>query len=86
MLTKLDSALAINENTQTVFLTATEVSSIFFQGKINYAKVLRMTRTGELPAIKQGKSYLYLLSALEKWADKTFNKPAWAQKKHSKAM
>jgi len=63
-----------------MFWTAVEVAEIFFKGKIKYAKVLRMTRSGELPAIKRGKSYLYLRSALEKWAEKVFAKPAWAQK------
>jgi excisionase family DNA binding protein len=64
------------------FWTAAEVAEIFFQGKIKYAKVLRMTRSGELPAIKRGKSYLYLRSALENWAEKTFAKPTWAQKQN----
>lgn len=64
------------------FWTAAEVANIFFQGKINYAKVLRMTRNGDLPAVKRGKSYLYLRSALITWANKSFNKPAWAQKSH----
>ena len=65
------------------FWTAAEVADIFFQGKLKYARVLHMTRTGELPAIKQGKSYLYLRSALEKWVEKNFNKPTWAQKQRS---
>lgn len=73
---------SIFESNSPVFLTALEVADIFFQKKINYAKVLRMTRSGELPAIKRGKSYLYLQSALEKWAEKTFSKPTWAQKKY----
>ena len=68
------------------FLTAKEVSKLFFQGKLNYAKILKMTRNGELPAMKQGKSYLYLWSALEKWAEKNFNKPSWAHKNTVKRM
>lgn len=62
------------------FWTATEVAEIFFQGKLKYARILQMTRNGELPAIKRGKSYLYLRSSLEKWVEKNFNKPIWAQK------
>jgi excisionase family DNA binding protein len=62
------------------FWTATEVAEIFFQGKLKYARILQMTRNGELPAIKSGKSYLYLRSALEKWVEKNFNKPIWAQR------
>lgn len=61
-----------------VFLTAVEVSEIFFKGKLKYARILQMTRNGELPAIKRGKSYLYLYSALEKWVEKSFSKPLWA--------
>ncbi|WP_094607185.1 hypothetical protein SPSIL_058080 [Sporomusa silvacetica DSM 10669] len=68
------------------FLSATEVADIFFQGKLKYARVLQMTRNGELPAMKQGKSYLYLWSALEKWAEKNFNKPNWAHKSVAKRM
>lgn len=69
------------KNTMHVFLTAKEVAKIFFQGKLKYSQVLQMTRSGELPAKKQGKSYLYLLSALEIWAEKAFAKPTWAQRK-----
>ena len=68
------------------FLTAMEVSKLFFHGKLNYSRVLQMTRNGELPAIKQGKSYIYLLSALEKWAEKTFNKPNWSHKNTTRRM
>ncbi|MBP2658114.1 MAG: Helix-turn-helix domain [Firmicutes bacterium] len=69
-----------------MFLTATEVSTLFFNGKLKYSRILRMTRDGELPAMKQGKSYIYLWSALEKWADKNFNKPNWAHKARIKRM
>ncbi len=68
------------QNKSLIFWTASEVAEIFFQGKLKYARVLQMTRNGELPAIKKGKSYLYLRSALEKWAEKNFNKPTWAQR------
>ena len=68
------------------FMTAAEVSEIFFNGKLKYARVLKMTRDGELPAMKQGKSYIYLWSALEKWAEKNFNKPNWAHKNISRRM
>ncbi len=72
-----------NEHT---FLTAAEVSKLFFHGKLNYSRVLKMTRDGELPAMKQGKSYIYLWSALEKWAEKSFNKPNWSHKKTGRRM
>jgi len=49
------------------FLNARDVATTFFQGKIPYQTVLRMTRDGQLPAFKQGKRYIYLLSALENW-------------------
>lgn len=82
MQSNLESILSPNSITNDVptFLTATEVAELFFKGKLKYARVLQMTRDGELPAMKQGKSYLYLWSALEKWAEKNFNKPNWAQK------
>jgi hypothetical protein len=64
-----------------VFLTAEQVANDFFQGKLKYQRVLKMTREGQLPAVKQGKSYVYLLSELQKWVDKKFSTPAWADKK-----
>lgn len=85
----LNNIYSSDENTEKkeevlTFWTAAEVAAIFFQGKIRYAKVLKMTRNGELPAIKRGKSYLYLRSALEDWAKKVLSKPHWAQKKNVK--
>lgn len=71
-------------NEELTFWTAAEVAEIFFQGKLKYARILQMTRNGELPAIKRGKSYLYLRSALEKWVEKNFNKPIWAQRQRNK--
>jgi hypothetical protein len=64
-----------------VFMTAEQVASEFFQGKLKYQRVLKMTREGQLPAVKQGKSYIYLLSELQKWVDKKFSTPAWTDKK-----
>ncbi len=62
------------------FLTAKQVANNFFQGHFKYQCVLKMTREGKLPAVKQGKSYVYLLSELQKWVDKNFSTPAWADK------
>ena len=73
-------AIYANSSNGHTFLTAAEVSKLFFNGKLNYSRVLKMTRDGELPAMKQGKSYIYLWSALEKWAEKNFNKPNWSHK------
>lgn len=63
------------------FLTAAEVADNFFQGKLKYQRVLKMTREGELPAIKIGRAYVYLLSELQIWVDQKFNKPAWSTRK-----
>jgi len=62
------------------FLNAKEVADKFFQGKLNYQRVLKMTREGDLPAVKIGKAYVYLLSDLQIWVDKKFKKPAWSEK------
>lgn len=61
------------------FMTAEEVSNKFFNGKYNYQKVLRMTRNGLLPAIKNGKSYLYCKESLEAWTEDNFSCPAWTK-------
>lgn len=65
-----------------IFMNAKQVSAEFFNGEINYQKVLRMTRTGKLPGAKFGKSYLYLRNELEKWAEKNFSTPAWTKIKN----
>ena len=69
------------ESTSNVFFTARQVSEVFFQGKLNYQRVLKLTREGDLPAVKTGKSYIYLSNELQKWVEKRFCTPAWADKK-----
>ncbi len=66
---------------QSKFLTATEVATEFFNGSCSYHKVLRLTRSGVLPAVKLGKSYMYSREALVKWAEVNFNRPAYAKMK-----
>ena len=63
------------------FMTAKEVAEKFFNGECSYHKVLRLTRTGVLPAMKMGKSYLYRKAELEKWAELNFSRPAYAKAK-----
>jgi hypothetical protein len=63
------------------FLTAKQVSEDFFQGMFHYQCILKMTREGKIPAVKQGKSYVYLLSELQTWVDKNFSTPAWKEKR-----
>lgn len=60
------------------FLNAKQVAEIFFNNECSYHKVLRLTRNGIIPAKKIGKSYLYKLGELEKWATKNFSKTAFA--------
>lgn len=88
MKTSIEGALIETEvlETEYKFLTAAEVAEVFFEGKLKYARILKMTRDGELPAIKQGKSYIYLCSALKKWAEKNFNKPNWSHTKTIRRM
>ena len=42
---------------------------------------LEMTKNGELPAVKIGRRYFYLRSALEEWKQKNFYTPAWQKVK-----
>ena len=51
-------------------LNAKEVSEIFFQGFVSYDKVLRMTKSGDLPRLPIPNRYLYRLDILEEWARK----------------
>ena len=51
-------------------LSAREVSEIFFLGIVSYDKVLRMTRSGDLPRLPIPNRYLYRLDILEEWARK----------------
>ncbi len=55
------------------FLTAKQVSEMYFGNACNYHKVLRLTRNGVIPAKKLGKSYLYRKANLEEWASREFS-------------
>ena len=52
------------------FLTAREVSENFFHRSVSYDKVLRMSRSGDLPRLPIPNRYLYRLDILEEWARK----------------
>lgn len=66
---------------KTEFMTAKEVAEEFFNGECSYYKVLRLTRNGIIPAMKMGKSYMYMKAELEKWAELNFSRPAYAKAK-----
>ena len=67
-----------NENAaKQQFLKAKDVAQDFFGGTISYGKVLTMTKAGILPAKKFGRVYYYTLDALNNWAEKNINSPAW---------
>lgn len=55
------------------FLTAKQVSEMYFGNACNYHKVLRLTRSGVIPAKKLGKSYLYRKANLDEWASREFS-------------
>ena len=57
------------------FLTAQEVADIYFCGKLTYRRILEMTKASMLPAIKEGKSYLYSKEALDSWTSRYMSKP-----------
>lgn len=67
----------INNEKKTKFLKAREVAEEFFDGKIGYIKVLKLTKEGVLPAKRIGKIYFYTLDALNDWAEKNMGTPAW---------
>ena len=50
-------------------LTPQQVSKKFFHGKVSYATVLRLAKTGELPFHKIGQKYFTWRKALEEWRD-----------------
>lgn len=60
------------------FLNAKQVAESFFNNECSYYKVLRLTRNGIIPAKKIGKSYLYKLGELEKWATKNFSRSTFS--------
>ena len=66
---------------QTEFMTARQLSETYFGGVIDYKNVLRLTREGHLPAIKQGKKYVYERGAIDLWVEKNFSTPAFAKLK-----
>ncbi len=63
------------------YLKAKDVAAYFFEGKIRYVDVLKMTKKGDLPAVKVGRRFLYLRSALEEWRSKNFYSPVWQKVK-----
>lgn len=58
------------------FLTAQQVAREYLNDVCSYHKILRLTREGQIPATKLGKSYLYKRSHLDKWATDQFSCPA----------
>lgn len=58
------------------FLNARQVASEYLNDTCSYHKILRLTREGEIPATKLGKSYLYKRSHLDEWASDQFSRPA----------
>lgn len=59
------------------YLKAKEVAETFFDGRIPYNRVLKLTHDGILPATKIGKNYFYSSEALAAWEEKNMNSPAW---------
>lgn len=64
---------------QSNFLTAHQVATEYFNGTLSYKNVLWLTREGYLPAIRQGKKYVYHIPALDLWTRRNFNTPAFAK-------
>lgn len=58
-----------------MFYDAKEVAAEYFQGKLSYRQVLNLTHNGILPAVKQGRTYLYDSESLDNWRRKNFNIP-----------
>lgn len=67
----------LNQKTKPKFLRAKEVAKNFFEGKVSYNKVLKLTKEGILPATKIGKIYFYTQEALDDWAERNANTPVW---------
>lgn len=63
------------------FLTATEVSQVFFEGKVTYQRVLAMARKGQLPCRKIGRRYLFDPEALDVWRQRNMSRPAFSRLK-----
>lgn len=65
------------------FMTATEVSQVFFEGKVTYQRVLAMARKGQLPCRKIGRRYLFDPEALDVWRQRNMSRPAFSRLKIS---
>lgn len=63
------------------FMTATEVSQVFFEGKVTYQRVLAMARKGQLPCRKIGRRYLFDPEALDVWRQRNMSRPAFSRLK-----
>ena len=60
----------MNKQNDNQILDAHQVSKDFFQGLVSYDKVLRMTKSGDLPCLPIPNRYLYRRDILEEWARK----------------
>ena len=60
----------MNNPTNDQILNARQVSRDFFKGTVSYDKVLRMTKSGDLPCLPIPNRFLYRRDILEEWAHK----------------
>ena len=60
----------MNKQNDNQILDAHQVSEDFFQGLVSYDKVLRMTKSGDLPCLPIPNRYFYRRDILEEWARK----------------
>lgn len=62
-------------------LTARQVAEDFFEGKVSYQAVLRLTRLGKLPCVKIGKSYIFVRSERLRWLLANASTSGWRKVK-----
>ena len=62
-------------------LVTCNIYSLYWYYKYGKIVYLEMTKKGDLPAVKVGRRFLYLRSALEEWKNKNFYSPVWQKVK-----
>lgn len=72
---------AVQSNNQCTLLTAREISTKIFNGKLSYRRILDLCHQGKLGCLRVGRSYYFSEQAVRNWILKNVNSPAWVNVK-----
>lgn len=68
-------------NNQCTLLTAREISTKIFNGKLSYRRILDLCHQGKLGCLRVGRTYYFSEQVVRNWITKNTNSPAWVNVK-----